>query len=151
MKKGNTNNKGDVISMECKKCGGKEHSKNGFIKGHQRYKCKNCGYQFVPTLQKGFDEQTKLTACLLYISGLSLRTIARLLHTSATSVLSWVKKFALENYEKPQPNSEAVVIQIDEMWHFLNLKKTKFGYGKHTVLILDNLLIGSVVIVILIH
>ena len=63
--------------------------------------CKKCGYQFVPTLQKGFDEQTKLTACLLYINGLSLRTIARLLHTSATSVLSWVRKFALQHYEKP--------------------------------------------------
>ncbi len=45
--------------------------------------CKNCGYQFVPTLQKGFNEQTKLTACLLYINGLSLRAIACLLHTSA--------------------------------------------------------------------
>ena len=134
--------------MECKKCGGKEHSKNGFIKGHQRYKCKNCGYQFVPTLRKGFDEQTKLTACLLYINGLSLRTIARLLNTSATSVLSWVRKFALENYEKPQPNSEAVIVQLDEMWHFLHLKKTNFGYGKLIVLIQDSLLIGNVAIVI---
>ena len=134
--------------MECKKCGGKEHNKNGFVKGHQRYKCKNCGYQFVPTLRKGFDEQTKLIACLLYISGLSLRTIARLLHTSATSVLSWVRKFALENYEKPQPNSEAVIVQLDEMWHFLHLKKTNFGYGKLIVLIQDSLLIGNVAIVI---
>jgi len=134
--------------MECKKCGGKEHSKNGFVKGHQRYKCKNCGYQFVPTLRKGFDEQTKLTACLLYINGLSLRTIARLLNTSATSVLSWVRKFALENYEKPQPNSDAVIIQIDEMWHFLHLKKTNFGYGKHIVLIQDSLSTGNMVIVI---
>ena len=134
--------------MECKKCGGKEHSKNGFVKGHQRYKCKNCGYQFVPTLRKGFDEQTKLTACLLYINGLSLRTIARLLNTSATSVLSWVRKFALENYEKPQPNSEAVIVQLDEMWHFLHLKKTNFGYGKLIVLIQDSLLIGNVAIVI---
>ncbi len=134
--------------MECKKCGGKEHNKNGFVKGHQRYKCKNCGYQFVPTLQKCFDEQTKLIACLLYISGLSLRTIARLLHTSATSVLSWVRKFALDNYEKPQPNSEAVIVQLDEMWHFLHLKKTNFGYGKLIVLIQDSLLIGNVAIVI---
>ena len=109
--------------MECKKCGATEHSKNGFIKGHQRYKCKNCGYQFVPTLQKGFDEQTKLIACLLYINGLSFRTIAGLLNTSATSILSWVRKFALQHYEKPQPASEAVVIQLDEMWHFLHLKK----------------------------
>lgn len=137
--------------MECKKCGATEHSKNGFIKGHQRYKCKNCGYQFVPTLQKGFDEQTKLTACLLYINGLSFRTIARLLHTSATSVLSWVRKFALQHYEKPQPNAEAVVIQLDEMWHFLHLKKTNFGYGKLIMLIHDNPLTGNMAIVIPIH
>ncbi len=39
--------------MECKKCGGTKHSKNGFVKWYQRYKCKNCGYQFVLTLQKG--------------------------------------------------------------------------------------------------
>ncbi len=58
----------------------------------------------------------------MYINGLYLRTIACLLHTSATSVLSWARKFALENYEKPQPSSEAVVIQLDEIWHFLNLK-----------------------------
>ena len=137
--------------MDCKKCGGKEHSKNGFVKGHQRYKCKNCGYQFVPTLRKGFDKQTKLTACLLYINGLSLRTIARLLNTSATSVLSWVRKFALQHYEKPQPNAEAVVIQLDEMWHFLHLKKTNFGYGKLIVLIHGNPLTGNVAIVIPIH
>ena len=62
--------------MEYKKCRETKHSKNGFIKGHQRYKCKNCGYQFVPTLQKRFDNQTKLNTYLLYINGLSLRTIA---------------------------------------------------------------------------
>ena len=87
----------------------------------------------------------------MYINGLSLRTIARLLHTSATSVLSWVRKFALENYEKLQTSSEAVVIQLDEMWHFLNLKKTSFGYGKHIVLIQGNSLTGNAAIVIPIH
>ncbi len=77
--------------------------------------------------------------------------IARLLHTSATSVLSWVRKFSLQHYEKLQPNSEAVVIQLDEMWHFLHLKKTNFGYGKHIVLIQGNSLTGNAVIVIPIH
>ncbi len=46
-----------LLVWNVKKCAGTKHSKNGFIKGHQRYKCKNCGYQFVPTLQKGFDKQ----------------------------------------------------------------------------------------------
>ena len=73
--------------MECKKCKVVEHNKNRFIKEHQRYKCKNCGYQFVSTLQKGVDKQNYIV-CLLYINGLSFRTITRLLHTFATNVLS---------------------------------------------------------------
>lgn len=85
--------------MECKKCGGTNHYKNGFVKGHQRYKCKECGCQFVPTLNKGCDKQTKATACLLYLNGLSFRTIARLLNVSATSVFYWVKNFAIKQYE----------------------------------------------------
>ena len=113
-----------LFSMKCKKYGATEHSKNGLIKGHQRYKCKNCGYQFVSTLQKGLYEQTKWIVYLWYINGLSFRTIAGLLNTSAASILRWVRKFALQHYEKPQPTSEAVVIQLDEMWHFLHLKKT---------------------------
>ncbi len=44
MKKETTDNKGNVINMECKKCEEKEYSKNRFIKGHQRYQCRNCGY-----------------------------------------------------------------------------------------------------------
>ena len=72
-----------------------------------KYKCKNCGYQFVLTLQKGFDEQTKLILCLLYI-----RTIAHLLNASITSILNWIKKFSLQHYEKLQPASEALVIQF---------------------------------------
>lgn len=137
--------------MECKRCKGTEHSKNGFIKGHQRYKCKKCGYQFTPTLHKGFDEKVKLTACLLYINGLSLRTIAKLLNTSATSVLSWVKKFALLNYEKPKPVSQYITVELDEMWHFLHFKKTNFGYGKHIVVIQDSLSTGNVAVVIHLH
>lgn len=137
--------------MECKKCGGSKHSKNGFVKGHQKYKCKECGYQFTPTLNKGYDKQTKSIACLLYINGLSFRTIARLLNVSTTSVFYWVKKFALKHYEKPKPICEDVVVELDEMWHFIHLKKTNFRYGKPIVVVQDNLSIGSVGVVIPIH
>ena len=36
------------------------------------------------------------------------------------------------NYSKPTPTDDGVVIELDEMWHFLRFKKDKFGFGKLT-------------------
>ena len=43
--------------------------------------------------------------------------------------LKWIRNFARKNYEKPVP-SGSVNIEVDEMWHFLHVKKTNFGSGK---------------------
>ena len=64
----------------------------------------------------------KVLAVLLYMHGLSLNAIAKLLKVSTPVVLKWVRKFARENYEKPKPGS-AVVIEVDEMWHYLQKKE----------------------------
>ena len=44
----------------------------------------------------------------------------------------WVKSFAEKNYSKPAPIDDSVVIELDEMWHFLHSKKDKFGFGRPT-------------------
>jgi len=110
--------------IRCKKCDGNNFVKAGFIKGEQRYRCKECGCQFVPTRQHGKDKTTKLWAVMLYVHGFSFRTIAKLFKVNVRSVYVWVKTFALENHIKPRPQAGAVVIELDEMWHFLGAKKT---------------------------
>ena len=45
---------------ECKKCESSEYTKAGIVKGEQRYKCKKCGCQFVPTRHKGRSKEEKL-------------------------------------------------------------------------------------------
>ena len=127
----------------CKNCAASEYVKAGFVKGEQRYKCKKCGCQFVPTRHKGRCEQEKLTAVWLYSHGLSFRSIAKFLKVSVRSVFVWVKKFAEKNYSKPEPVSTSVVIELDEMWHFLHSKKDKFGFGKLIAGRPDNLLTGN--------
>ena len=116
--------------MNCNKCGSERTYKSGFVTGEQRYRCKDCGRQFVPTRRHGRSETEKLTAVLLYINGLSLRTIGRLLKVSAAAVLKWVRQYAIENYEKPMPQENAVIVELDEMWHYLHVKKTNSGYGR---------------------
>ena len=80
-----------------------------------------------------------------------MRTIAKVVKTDLHAVYSWIKKFAVENYEKPEPKSEAVIIELDEMWHFIKSKKTSFGYGKLIAVIPINLSTGNVEGEIMLH
>jgi len=74
---------------------------------------------------------------------LSFRAIAKIVKVSHKAVYDWVKSFGLETYEKPRPSGE-VVIELDEMWHYLNAKKTSSGSGRHIVALRVNSSTGSV-------
>ena len=110
-------------SFVCKKCNSADVVKAGKINGNQRYKCKICGCQFQPNRHKGRPESTKRLAILLYLCGLSMRTISKIVKTDVAAVYRWIRKFAEENYEKPKPKGESVVVELDEMWHYLHNKK----------------------------
>jgi len=71
-----------------------------------------------------------------------MNAIGRMLKVEPSTVLYWVRNFALKTYEKPTPQGE-VVIELDEMWHFLRSKKTRFGSGRHTVELPASLWIGN--------
>jgi hypothetical protein len=88
----------------------------------------------------------KLLAVVLYMHGLSLNAIAKLFNVSAPAVLKWVRNFAQDTYEKPKPGS-AIVMEIDEMWHYLKKNPTSFGYGRLIVAIPVSSLTGNVAIV----
>jgi len=70
-----------------------------------------------------------------------------MLKVSTPAVLRWVRLFAEKTYEKPVP-AEAVIVELDEMWHYLGSKKTNFGSGKLIVAVPVGSLTGNVGIVI---
>ena len=88
----------------------------------------------------------KAMAILLYTLGLSFNAIARIYGVATSTVMRWVRDFAEKTYEKPSPG-EAVIIELDEMWHYLHSKKTNYGSGKLIVAIPVNSLTGNVAIV----
>lgn len=128
-----------MMSIHCPQCNTEKIVKNGFVKGRQRFKCKECKYQFTNlSKERGKPLWMKLEAVLMYMSGLSMNATAKLLDVSAQSVLNWVRDFGEANYEKPAPAS-AIVVELDELWHFIQKKKESFGSGKHmTVLMADS-------------
>lgn len=58
---------------------------------------------------------------------MSMRGIGRLLKVSDVAVLKWIRNFS---DAISMPTEPAEVIQIDEMWHFVNGKKTLYGSGE---------------------
>jgi hypothetical protein len=59
-----------------------------------------------------------------------------------TTILHWVNDWAKEHYSKPIPKGE-ILVELDEMHHFLQSKKTLYGYGKHIVERLGDLSTGK--------
>ena len=127
----------------CPKCQSIEVVKNGKVQEKQRDKCKSCSLQFTRLTPRGRPAQEKAMAVTLYTLGLSIRAIARLIGVSPTAVLKWIKTFAKTHYEKPAPG-DAIIVELDEMWHYLGSKKTSYGSGKPIVEKLESLLTGNV-------
>ena len=115
--------------LACKKCTSTDYIKNGIIREKQRYKCKACGCQFTDTKPQGTAPALRKIGVLLYSHfGVSMSGIARLFKVSVPAVLKWIRAAAQE-IKEPQ-KTESTHIQVDEMWHFVNGKKTKFGSGE---------------------
>ena len=106
----------------CPRCQSGAVVKNGKILGKQRFKCKDCNRQFTRLTPRGHPASEKAAAIKLYAQGLSMCAIARMFHVSPSAVLKWIRNFARKNYEKPVP-SGSVNVEVDEMWHFLHVKK----------------------------
>ena len=100
--------------------------------------------------ERGKPLWMKLDAVLLYLGGMSMNAIANHLNVSTQAILNWIRDFAKLNQEKPVPGT-AVVVELDELWHFIEKKKNKrinCGYGKLMTVIVGDLSTGSWEVVI---
>ncbi len=84
--------------MECKKCKGSKVVKAGFVRGCQRYKCKDCGYYFTDTPPRAHPLNEKLLSFQLYASDLYLGRIGYLLQVSQVTIQKWLQKLVPELY-----------------------------------------------------
>ena len=115
--------------MDCPRCTSAQNVKSGILRGRQRYFCKSCGYQHsVERRSCDATKETKEAAVKLYLEGMGLRAIGRMLGYSNVSVLNWIRKFA--QTQPPLTAEESIpVIEIDEMHTYIGSKKKPFGCG----------------------
>ena len=127
--------------MKCRACNSERIVKNGNKRGLQNHLCKECGFQFTRE-ENRHSELDERRAVTLYCLGFSFRTIGRFMGWHHTTIMRWIMRFAKWHYKKPVPKGE-IMIELDEMHHYLREKKRNYGYGKHTTERINNLLTGK--------
>ena len=136
--------------MRCKRCGSEKHTFAGKVRGKQRYKCASCAHHFVEgDTRKILQEAQHLQAVSLCASGLSMNHVGKLFDVSATAVQRWIKTYVPRLCPKPQPaeGERILILELDEMWHYLKKNPIKSGYGRLIVVTQVDSSIGNVGIV----
>lgn len=140
------------MEIKCKKCGSQNYTKSGKVRQKQRYKCKNCGCNFVEgDKREKITPEGKALCVLLYSTGKSsYGYIAKLFNVTRAAVLKIIRNVA-SRIPEPTIDTDIKEIQIDEMWHFINEKNEKYGYGEPWIVLQIKPLDGLLAIVMLKH
>jgi transposase-like protein len=105
----------------CPKCQSQHVVKSGIVKGRQRYNCKICNYSFTVFKDgKNIDPYYVIKALQLYIEGVSLREIERLIGVSHVSVMNWVKKYKIQAPENTEYRPTYKVLKHAELIEYLS-------------------------------
>ena len=114
---------------QCPRCQSEKRIKFGFQAKKQRFKCKECNYAYtVIKRSANAGKEVKKKALQLYLEGMGLRGIGRILKYSHFAVYSWIKTFG-EKAKKLQDNKSIATVEIDEMHSYVGKKKTTLGFG----------------------
>ena len=112
----------------CPKCQNERCTKDGIVRGKQRYRCKGCGYRHT-VAYKGYSEEVKRQALKMYLEGLGFRSIGRLLNCSHVAVYQWIKAYGKKARLDVLAATEIDVVEMDEMHSYVGSKKTLAGCG----------------------
>lgn len=133
--------------MKCRKCTSEALVKNGFMAGSQRYKCKNCSFQFTRETPHGKPIKDKILALILYLSGMSMNMTAKIIGVSVQTIMRWIRLFYDKFADGTQHDANIEEIEVDEMLSYIGKKKATFGSGKLLIITLESSSGGNVVIV----
>ena len=105
---------------KCPRCKTQDVVKSGVVKGRQRYKCHDCNYHFsVMKDGKSIDPYYVIKALQLYIEGVSLREIERILGVSHVSVMNWIRKYNVKAPENTDYRPTYKVLNHAELQDFI--------------------------------
>lgn len=66
-----------------------------------------------------------------------MNAISKLLDAAPSTILKWIRNFSDKHAHPSESKTDTVVLELDEMWHYLK-EKTNSGYGRQFVVIPEN-------------
>lgn len=108
--------------INCPKCTEEDAIvKSGIVNNKQRYLCKRCVYHFtVRKVGKKIDNYYIVKAIQLYLEGLSLREIERVLGVSHSTISNWIKQYNIKKPDLSIYNPTYKILSLEEMQDFLS-------------------------------
>ena len=118
--------------IECKNCKSQNTVKNGIKRKKQRYKCKECGYNFVIGNAHQSPQKLAKKAMVVILYGLgkgSYSMLAKIFGVTNGTIHNWVTEAAngLPDISVPDEITE---IEFDEMWHYIGKKNENYGSSR---------------------
>lgn len=114
----------------CPSCSSENQIKSGVVNGRQRYKCKDCNYNFtVDKMGKKIDDYYVNKALQLYLEGLTYREIERILGISHVSILNWVKKYNIKRPSNTKYHPTYKILNATELGEYFSNSQNIKGAG----------------------
>jgi len=116
--------------MRCPECGSEKVVNNGKQRGKQIYLCKVCHRRFTPSATKLHrPSHVKQKAIELYMNGMSINSISKVLNIPYMTVWRWINKAGqradkkvMRGLERLKRQGKVKAISIDEMWSYVGRK-----------------------------
>ncbi len=115
------------MSKICKSCNCSKVVKNGLVHGVQRYKCKECGLNFVEEdKRQKYVLLDRLKVIKLYLENCGIRTIERLTGVRNSQISKWIEgaaesvKLELEKSRNGINSIEDIaILELDELCTYI--------------------------------
>ena len=116
------------LTMQCPHCAHPDSIRYGTSRGVQRYRCQACRRIF-QTLRRGKDPALKQQACQLYLEGMGMRAIGRVLGIHHKTVSRWLVQAALSLSASSTQTEACSFIESDELCTFIAKENLNVGSG----------------------
>lgn len=83
----------------------------------------------------------------LYCHGVSMTAMGKMFGVRTNSVLKWLRRYVTAHAVKPEPTGKAIVLELDEMWHYLKKTAQTLDAGRIWILIQASAWTGNVGVV----
>ncbi|MBP6623749.1 MAG: IS1 family transposase [Chitinophagaceae bacterium] len=114
----------------CPKCKSDNYVKSGIVKGRQRYSCRGCHYNFTVLKEgKNIDPYYVVKAIQLYVEGVTLREIERILGVSHVSVMNWIRQYGITRPDNLEYRPTYKVFNHNELIEFMSSRENLHSSG----------------------